>query len=155
MGIGPQGLSASMMTSEELAQLKKKQMYIPYKLGRRSDPFHKGDPAVMNGQIFGSATACVYDWEKEGEEKFVEQDQLVPQVGKCIFIKGRGFYDYVRTSQIADYYIHDEPELSKDKIVLPAQHAGMLEGIQWAKGDVLLVTLNSLYFLKAIESKED
>lgn len=147
-------LSASMMTSKELKEAKsatvehtKTQKYIPYKLGRRVDPFHKGWPAVQNGQIFGSCTANVYDFEK-GMEEAHKHGQFVPEIGKAVWIQGRGFRDYVRTSLIQDYYIHDEPELSKDKIVLPAEHAEMLEGITWNKGDVLLVTMNSLYYLK-------
>lgn len=125
--------------------------YMAYKLGRRTDSFHKGAPAVGNGLIFASpATVCVYDFKEEDDKKFVNQKDFIPQIGKSVWIQGRGRNDFVRTSLISDYYIHDEPELSKDKIVLPFQHATMLEGIEWQKGDVLLVTLNSLYYLKKV-----
>ncbi len=125
--------------------------YMAYKLGRRVDSFHKSSPAVGNGLIFPTpATVSVYDLKEEDDKKFVNQTDFVPQIGKWVWIQGRGLHDYVRTSQISDYYIHDEPELSKDKIVLPFEHATMLEGVEWQKGDVLLVTLNSLYYLKKV-----
>lgn len=123
--------------------------YTSYKLGRRLDPFHRGFPAVQNGKIFERCTVCVYDFQQE-DDHFILEEQFIPRIGKCVWIQGRGFRDYVRTSQIQDYYIHDEPELSKDKIVLPFEHAQMLEGITWGKGDILLVTMNSLYYLKLL-----
>jgi hypothetical protein len=123
-----------------------KQKYIPYKLGRRTDAFHKGPAAVSDGQIFGPSTAHVYDYKK-GEA--VQQDKFIPEIGQCVWIQGRGFSDYVRTSLIQDFYIHDDYENSKDKIVLKPENAHLLDTIQFNKGDVLLITMNSLYFLKA------
>jgi hypothetical protein len=136
------------MNTAEQQEVNQKE-YAAYKLGRRTDPFHNGYPAVGNGEIFKRCTLSVYDFEKK-DNPFILEEQFVPRIGKCVWIQQRGFRDYVRTSQIQDYYIHDEPELSKDKIVLPYEHAKMIEGITWEKGDILLVTMNSLYYLKAL-----
>lgn len=132
-----------------------KTKYIPFKLGRRSDAFHKGTPAVFDGQIFGPSTAHVYRYnEADIDKRVVQQDKFIPEIGQCVWIQGRGFSDYVRTSMIEDFYIHDDYENSKDKIVLKPENAHLLGTIKFNKDDVLLVTMNSLYFLKA-ESKEE
>ena len=134
----------------------KKIKYIPYKLGRRSDAYHNGISAVSDGQIFGPSTAHVYRYnEQDIDKRVVKQDIFIPEIGQCVWIQGRGFRDYVRTSIIEDFYIHDDTENSKDKIVLKPENAHLLETTKFNKGDVLLVTMNSLYLLKAQASEEE
>lgn len=132
----------------------KKVKYDAYKLGRREDAFHKGFPAVGDGFIFGNSEANVYDYEAAEGEKIIESDKLIPKIGRCVWIQGRGRNDYVRTSVIEDFYIHGDYENSKDKIVLKAEYAPILEGVVFNDGDILLKTMNSFYVLKVTQNKE-
>lgn len=132
----------------------KKVKYDAYKLGRREDAFHKSFPAVGDGFIFGNSEANVYDYEAAEGEKIIESDKLIPKIGRCVWIQGRGRNDYVRTSVIEDFYIHGDYENSKDKIVLKAEYAPILEGVVFNDGDILLKTMNSFYVLKVTQNKE-
>lgn len=132
----------------------KKVKYDAYKLGRREDAFHKGFPAVGDGFIFGNAEAKVYDYEAAEGEKIIESDKLIPKIGRCVWIEGKGRNDWVRTSVIEDFYIHGDPENSKDKIVLKMEHAPVLEGVVFDDGDIFLKTMNSFYILKVNKNKD-
>ena len=121
--------------------------YKAFKLGRRSDAFHQGIPAVWDGEIFPSCTVHVYNYETK-ERKLT--DTFIPEIGQCVWIQGRGIFDYVRTSIIQDFYIHEDYENSKDKIALKPENAHLLSTTKFEKGDVLLITMNSLYLLKVI-----
>jgi hypothetical protein len=125
---------------------KSNQDYQAIKLGRRTDAYHQGPAAVNDGAFYETCTAYVYDVESH---KTVDAEKFVPQIGQCVLIQGLGLFDHVRTSRIEDFYIHDDYDNSKDKITLKPENAFLLNNIKFDKGDVLLVTLNSLYLLKA------
>jgi hypothetical protein len=119
--------------------------YIPYKLGRKNKSLNKDESMVYDGKIFETCRAYVYDYSTK--EKIVE-DTFVPVIDKCVWIQGRGLFDYVRTSKIIDFYIHEDYDNSKDKILLSLEDAHLLKDIKWSAGDILLTTLNSIYYLQ-------
>jgi hypothetical protein len=123
--------------------------YKAFKLGRKTDPKNPHPSMVWDGELFPgqSAKAYVHDFAEKKNE--VNDGKFIPKIGKCVWIQGKGFYDYVRTSIIEDFYIHEDYENSKDKIVIKPENAHLLNGIKFNKDDVLLVTMNSLYYLKA------
>jgi len=138
--------------------------YIFTKLGRKADPENKAHPMVSTGQtVNGHAsrwTEEAVDWE--GDETKVtedfdgtvweEQEELVPRVGYPMMIRGRGFSNWIRTSCVRSFYIHEDVE-GRDKLVLPSNFPiddiGQLSEMN--KGDVLIATMNSIYFAKLEE----
>jgi hypothetical protein len=86
---------------------------------------------VHNGELFPgqSAKAYVHDFAESKNEP--NDGKFIPKIGKCVWIQGRGFYDYVRTSLIEDFYIHEDYENSKDKIVMKPENAHLLNGIEY------------------------
>ena len=78
-----------------------------------------------------------------------------PKIGYPVYVKGAAYYDYLRTSRIRSYYIHETDGADPDKLVLPkdfpledAAHIS-LEGLE--KGDMLLATMNSIYIARPYE----
>ena len=119
--------------------------YVPYKLGRKSNSLNKDESMVSNGKVFETCSVYVYDYSTK--EKIVE-DTFIPVINNCVWLQGRGLFDYVRTSKIMDFYIHEDYDNSKDKIILPLEDAELLKDIRWSAGDILLITLNSIYYLQ-------
>ena len=129
--------------------------YIATKLGRKSDPKNPHPPMVPNGNLFSTkARAFVYDWDKLEPVDFT-QETFVPVINKSVYLMGGRMHEWVRTSLIEDFYIHGDTDNSSDKICMNYEDAHMLTGIEFQDGDILLTTMNSLYFLKKVKKEEE
>jgi|688.fasta_scaffold991784_2 hypothetical protein len=132
--------------------------YLAFKLGRKADSYNRARPAVSNGKIFDGldcvASNITFDGNSAKEED-QGPDGLIPKIGSCVALYASKFNSgnsFLRTSNIQDFYIHGNYEASKDKIILKPENADLLKGIDFQDGDILLNTMNSLYYLKAIKN---
>lgn len=125
--------------------------YVATKLGRKADPKNPHPPMVPTGNLFTSySNAYVYDWDKPEDNRVIREDKFIPIINKSVYLQGRRMGEWVRTSLIEDFYIHGDTENSPDKIRMTWEDAHMLTGIEFQEGDILLTTMNSLYFLKKV-----
>lgn len=123
--------------------------YYVTKLGRKANPEVKDLPRIFNGSIFTiPASAYVYDSKKNGP---IFKDKFIPEIDKPVLFSTGRFGDTLRISHIQDFYIHGDFENSSDKIRMKYEDAHVLKGIEFKDGDMLLTTLNSFYFLKAVK----
>lgn len=137
--------------------------YIASKLGRRDDAFQPAYmAAVGNGTVFGKleCQAAVGEFvDGEIEENWQGPDGFIPQRNKVVFLQASRYNSgnsWLRTSLIIDFYIHEDHENSGDTIVLPSwAPLTILDGILFEKGDILLRTMNSFYFLKAVKCNQE
>jgi hypothetical protein len=148
----------NMLSWEEV-----KTTYTAYKLGRRKDALHGLHwQSPLTGKQFSGleCQAGVYQMTEEGEAgtDWQKADGFIPERNKCVYLRASRYNSgdsWLRTSIIVDFYIHEDYENSADKIVLPSwAPLDILDGVEFAKGDILLRTMNSFYFLKAQERKE-
>lgn len=140
---------------------KLKVVYEARKLGRRSDPFNPHPAMVATGKLFdglecrAANVISQEDWRSEHQAA----EGFIPKIGACVLLMASRWNsgnNQIRTSLIEDFYIHeDETETSKDKIIMiDPENLKLLDKVaEWNKGDILLVTMNSLYHLKAVHVK--
>jgi hypothetical protein len=138
--------------------------YKAYKLGRRTDAFIKEARwnSPMSGLQFSGLNCYASTLEMgEGEPTYTEQgvDGFIPKIHTCVALQASRYNSgdcWLRTSLIEDFYIHEDFENSADKIRLPSWATlDSLDGVTFAKGDILLRTMNSFYLLKAQECKRE
>lgn len=132
--------------------------YRVFKLGRRSDPANKTHIGIpWNGALLGgldclASNITFYEDGKEGTEELQSPEGLIPKIGSCVSLQASKFNSgncWLRTSRIEDFYIHEDYENSKDKIIMKSEDAILLDEVTFKQGDILLKTMNSYYLLKA------
>jgi len=135
--------------------------YTAYKLGRRSDAFHAMSIwSPGRGKQF-SGLECqagnLVNFEGEDGTEWQEANGFIPRRNTCTVLQASRYNSgdsWLRTSLIVDFYIHEDEENSADKIVLPSwAPLDILDGITFSKGDILLRTLNSFYYLEVNKNR--
>lgn len=130
---------------------KVKITYVPYKLGRRSDSYNKGHAAIQNGSVFDGldAQAAVVFYENESDTpvtQYQKANGFIPENNKCVSLQASRYNSgnsWMRTSLIVDNHVAED---STFPAWLPEEYRS---GIELSKGDILLRTMNSFYYLKA------
>lgn len=134
---------------------KVKTTYVPYKLGRRADSYNKGWAAIQTGSVFDGldAQAAVVFYEDRSDTpitQYQKADGFIPENNKCVSLQASRYNSgnsWMRTSLIVDHHIAED---STFPTWLPEEYRS---GLELSKGDILLRTMNSFYYLKAQENK--
>ena len=134
--------------------------------------FKRGDYEINKENFWGPSTGSqfsgldcqagnVLDFKSHESEhvmQWQEASGFIPMRNHCVALRASRYNSgdsWLRTSLIVDFYIHEDEVNSADKIVLPSwADLTMLDGIEFKKGDILLRTMNSFYFLKATKREE-
>lgn len=152
------------------------------KLGRKSNPENPSPPQVYSGfRLYGTRMkkwhpklselmSKEYETEDDqadavvalakelgGEHKLtIEAEDDRPNIGEPLWFYGRGIYDWLQTSVIRSYYVHEDGDNHPDKLVLPSEFP--MEDLVnmdmplMEKGDMLLCTMNSIYFAQDVRN---
>jgi len=117
-------------------------MYRLRKIADRSDP-HSPSRAIPKGM--GVRGQAYVPNEDSSDWKLVE-GQLIPVKGFPVMV--RNPMEWLTTSRVDNFYIHESEETA-DKVILPAWcPLTVFDGIHFKKGDVVIQTLNSFYFVE-------
>lgn len=126
------------------------------KINRRENAENKMWPMINDGQsVIGELKVPN---EKYNDVTFNENSSYdvieTPRavLGKCLMVGS--LPAGIRTSMIRSYYVHDDADNHPDKLVLPAEfpreELANLNMSKLEKGDILYLTMNSLYLARPL-----
>lgn len=126
-------------------------IYSLEKLTARKDPYYK-QPIIKNGAAACGELVVIDPNGTTHEERFSFNENSI-RPGTMVAVNPYGDYG-IRTSLIASVYQHNPIE-GQDKLVLPKEFdiENLPELPKMNVGEFLILTLNSVYYLRKIEVK--